>query len=178
MNIQCDQGSQGEGERIWLAPLKPEHWPVKAPLNRGSPPAHMALGGLACELSPSETNARMHSLCRHGARSPWQPSRAERGNPKTDTGRPSWEMIAEGSRANTNTHRFSFQSLKVCRPKLNFWESVLLCVAACLTVWPLSWQLAYCVVQFMEKDATVTEYVRLFFIISYLMIQSVAFNPH
>lgn len=28
----------------------------------------------------------------------------------------------------------------------------------------LSLQLAYCVVQFMEKDATVTEYVRLFFV--------------
>lgn len=70
----------------------------------------------------------------------------------------------------TQTHTaFLFRSLKVCHPKLNSWEHVLLCVAACLTVWPLSWQLAYCVVQFMEKDATVTEYVRLFFIISYLI---------
>lgn len=37
--------------------------------------------------------------------------------------------------------------------------------ASCvLTVSTLSLQLAYCVVQFMEKDATVTEYVRLIFI--------------
>lgn len=39
-----------------------------------------------------------------------------------------------------------------------------------LTVSPLSLQLAYCVVQFMEKDATVTEYVRLFYYLSILLI--------
>lgn len=38
-----------------------------------------------------------------------------------------------------------------------------------LTMSPLSLQLAYCVVQFMEKDATVTEYVR--FPLNYLIKQ-------
>lgn len=37
-----------------------------------------------------------------------------------------------------------------------------MCVCSCaFTNCVLSFQLAYCVVQFMEKDATVTEYVRL-----------------
>lgn len=44
-------------------------------------------------------------------------------------------------------------------------DKILLCgffgLVCVLTVSPLSLQLAYCVVQFMEKDATVTEYVRL-----------------
>ena len=34
-------------------------------------------------------------------------------------------------------------------------------VRVCVTLCSVSLQLAYCVVQFMEKDATVTEYVRL-----------------